>query len=154
MVNESFGDDGDHNVQPSPPTSIKVVLPDSEDLDMQLFARTHRHSLLVDDKQDLKHVFLWYCFENPGYCVRYPTVLLKNGKITGVFENYNPPKPVLLFHPFVTQYYQQHRLSFTLITITLFKISHYYNNTVCSRQRRCSTTTWYTLYWKLINNTV
>ena len=34
-----------------------------------------------------KHVFLWYCFENPGYCVRYPTVLLKNGKITGVFEN-------------------------------------------------------------------
>ena len=59
MVNESFGDDGDHNVQPSPPTSVKVVLPDSDDLDMQLFARTHRHSLLVDDKQDLMIGCAW-----------------------------------------------------------------------------------------------
>ncbi len=59
MVNESFGDDGDHNVQPSSPTSVKVVLPDSEDLDMQLFVRTHRHSLLVDDKQDLMIGCAW-----------------------------------------------------------------------------------------------
>ncbi len=34
---------------------------------------------------------------------------------------------------------------FYLITITPFKVSHYYNNTICSRQRRFSTTTWYTV---------
>ena len=34
---------------------------------------------------------------------------------------------------------------FYLITITPFKVSHYYNNTVCSRQRCFSTTIWYTV---------
>jgi hypothetical protein len=34
---------------------------------------------------------------------------------------------------------------FYLITITPFKVLHYYNNTVCSRQRRFYTTTWYTV---------
>ena len=34
---------------------------------------------------------------------------------------------------------------FYLITISPFKVSHYYNNTVCSRQCRFSTTTWYTV---------
>ncbi len=33
--------------------------------------------------------------------------------------------------------------TFYLITITPFKVLHYYNNTVCSWQRRFSTTTWY-----------
>jgi hypothetical protein len=60
MVNESFGEDSDGDVQePCPPTSVKVVLPDSEETDMQLFARTHRHSLLVDDKQDLMIGCAW-----------------------------------------------------------------------------------------------
>ena len=52
MVNELFGNDGDCNVHPSPPTSVKVVLPNSEDSDMQSFARTHRHSLLVHQKAE------------------------------------------------------------------------------------------------------
>ena len=34
---------------------------------------------------------------------------------------------------------------FSLITITPFKVSHYYNNTISSPQRRFSRTTWYTV---------
>ena len=33
---------------------VKVVHPDSEESGMHLFARTHHHLLLVEDKQDLK----------------------------------------------------------------------------------------------------
>ena len=53
MVIKSFGNDSDVYVQPSQPMSITVVLPDSEKADMQSFVRTHRHSLLVEDKQEL-----------------------------------------------------------------------------------------------------
>jgi hypothetical protein len=53
MVNELFGNDCDDYVQPSQPKSIKVVLPDSEESDMQSFTRTHQHSLLAEDKHDL-----------------------------------------------------------------------------------------------------
>ncbi len=59
MVNELFGNDGDDYAQPSQPISIKVVLCDSEESDMQLFARTHRHSMLVEDKQDLMIGCAW-----------------------------------------------------------------------------------------------
>ncbi len=59
MVNELFGNDGNDYVQPSQPMSVKVVLPESEESDMQLFARTHRHSLLVEDKQDLMIGCAW-----------------------------------------------------------------------------------------------
>ena len=59
MVNELFGNDGDDYVQPSQPMSVKVVLPESEESDIQLFARTHQHSLLVEDKQDLMIGCAW-----------------------------------------------------------------------------------------------
>jgi hypothetical protein len=59
MVNELFGNDGDAFVQPSQPMSVKVVLPDSEESDMQLFARTHQHSRLLEDKQDLMIGCAW-----------------------------------------------------------------------------------------------
>ncbi len=63
MVNEAYGvDDGNCNavLSSSPVTSLKVVvLPDSEVDNMHAFAKAHRHSLLVNDKQDLMIGCAW-----------------------------------------------------------------------------------------------
>ena len=57
MVSETFGVDGDRNTtaaSPSSSMSLKVLsLPDVEVDDMQSFAKSHRKSLSLDDKQDL-----------------------------------------------------------------------------------------------------
>ncbi len=59
MVNETFDGCCDHDVLASPTTSVKVVLRDCEVDDMQSFAKTHRNSLLMEDKQDLMIGCAW-----------------------------------------------------------------------------------------------